>query len=159
MVPVSPEIDPAAAAPLLCAGVTVFNAMRHQQIFPGAIVAIQGLGGLGHLALQYAKKMGFRVVALGSSGAKEKFARDLGASEFIDGSKEKFSEGLQKLGGAAMIVSTATGGGKDNISELLQGLEPLGKLILLSRKFAILSSPLLPALPCSEIQHSIINLT
>ena len=126
------DVDPAAFAPLLCAGVTVFNSMRNMNITPGETVAIQGLGGLGHLAMQYANKMGFKVVALSSSGAKEEFARDLGAHVYIDGSKENHSEALQKMGGAAMIVSTAPN--PKIMGDLVNGLSPMGKLVLLSRQ-------------------------
>ncbi|KAL2049423.1 hypothetical protein ABVK25_010327 [Lepraria finkii] len=124
------DVDPAAFAPLLCAGVTVFNSMRQMNITSGETVAIQGLGGLGHLAVQYANKMGFKVVALSSSGAKEKFAKDLGAHVYIDGSKENHAEALRNMGGAAMIVSTAPNPGI--MGELINGLAPMGKLILLS---------------------------
>ena len=96
----------------------------------GELVAVQGLGGLGHLAIQYATKMGYRVVALSSSSSKESFARDLGASEYLDGSKVNHAEGLQKLGGAALIVSTAPN--PQAMSELQGGLEAMGKLLLLS---------------------------
>jgi D-arabinose 1-dehydrogenase-like Zn-dependent alcohol dehydrogenase len=77
------DVDPVAVAPLLCAGVTVFNGMRQQGIFPGSLVAVQGLGGLGHLALQYANKMGYRVVAVSSSASKKEFASKLGAHESV----------------------------------------------------------------------------
>lgn len=77
-------VDSAEVAPLLCAGVTVFNGLRKQDIIPGSLVAVQGLGGLGHLALQYASKMGFRVAAISSSAAKKDFATDLGAHELVD---------------------------------------------------------------------------
>ena len=124
--------DPAAYGPLLCAGVTVFNGIRQMKITPGSLVAIQGLGGLGHLALQYASKMGYRVVALSSSASKEKFARDLGADEYVDGSKTSQAEALKKLGGADLVVSTAPN--PKVVAELLDGIAPLGKLLLLSRK-------------------------
>ena len=129
------DVDPAAFAPLLCAGVTVFNSMRQMNITSGETVAIQGLGGLGHLAVQYANKMGFKVVALSSSGAKEKFAKDLGAHVYIDGSKENHAEALRNMGGAAMIVSTAPNPGI--MGELINGLAPMGKLILLSREYTL----------------------
>ncbi|CAL8574074.1 hypothetical protein XPA_000047 [Xanthoria parietina] len=129
-VSVPPDVDPAAFCPLLCAGVTVFNSMRQQQIPSGETVAIQGLGGLGHLAIQYASKMGYRVVALSSSSAKEQFAKDLGASEYIDGSKEDQAEALQKLGGASMIVSTAPS--PETIGKLVGGLAFVGKLVILA---------------------------
>lgn len=102
------------------------------KISPGEIVGIQGLGGLGHLALQYAAKMGYRVVALSSSGSKESFARDLGAHDYVDGSKTDQGEYLKKLGGAGLIVSTAPN--PDVIGQLLSGLAPLGKLLILSGK-------------------------
>ena len=123
-------MDPAAYAPLLCAGVTVFNGIRQMKINSGEIVAIQGLGGLGHLAVQYAAKMGYRVVALSSSGAKEKFAKELGASDYIDGSKEDHGEALQKLGGAALIVTTAPN--TEVMKGLIHGLGALGKLLILA---------------------------
>ncbi|KAL8668433.1 MAG: hypothetical protein Q9168_006939 [Polycauliona sp. 1 TL-2023] len=129
-VSVPSDVDPAAFCPLLCAGVTVFNSMRHQQIPPGETVAVQGLGGLGHLAVQYAAKMGYRVVALSTSGAKEQFAKDLGASHYIDGSKEDQAEALQKLGGASLIVSTAPS--PETIGKLVGGLGLLGKLLILA---------------------------
>lgn len=130
-VAVPADVDPAAFCPLLCAGVTVFNSIRHQQITPGETVAVQGLGGLGHLAIQYASKMGYRVVALSSSGAKEKFARDLGATDYIDGSKEDHAEALQKLGGAALIVATAPE--PSILGKLVTGLGIVGKLLILAR--------------------------
>lgn len=105
--------------------------MRQQHIAPGETVAIQGLGGLGHLAVQYASKSGYRVVALSSSGAKEQFARDLGAHEYIDGSKEDHAEALQKLGGASLILSTAPNPAV--IGKLVNGLGLLGKLVILAR--------------------------
>ena len=104
--------------------------MRQAKIPPGATVAIQGLGGLGHLALQYANKFGFRVVALSRDSKKEKFAKELGAHEYIDGSKGDMGEALRALGGASLIVSTAPSA--EVISPLLKGLGPLGKLLILS---------------------------
>lgn len=126
------DVDAASYAPLLCAGVTVFNSMRQMKIPPGETVAVQGLGGLGHLALQYANKMGFKVVALSSTGSKEKFAKELGAHVYVDASKENHAEALMKMGGAAMIVSTAPN--LDIMGDLANGLAPRGKLILLARK-------------------------
>jgi D-arabinose 1-dehydrogenase-like Zn-dependent alcohol dehydrogenase len=94
-------------APLLCAGVTVFNGIRKMNIEQGGVVAIQGLGGLGHLAVQYARKMGYRTVALSSSDSKRDFANKLGATDYVDGSKEKTIDALQAMGGADLIVVTA----------------------------------------------------
>ena len=130
------EVDAASYAPLLCAGVTVFNSMRQMKITSGETVAIQGLGGLGHLALQYANKMGYKVVALSSTGAKEKFAKDLGAHVYVDGSKENHAEALTRMGGAAMIVSTAPN--PEIMGELVNGVAPGGKLVLLARKLNFL---------------------
>ncbi|KUJ15924.1 putative alcohol dehydrogenase [Mollisia scopiformis] len=124
------HVDAAKYAPILCAGVTVFNAMRNMNVPAGSTVAIQGLGGLGHLAIQYANKFGYRVVALSRDSNKEQFARQLGAHEYIDGSKLDVAKALQKLGGASLIVSTAPSA--DAIKPLLKGLGVLGKLLILS---------------------------
>lgn len=124
------HVDAAKYAPILCAGVTVFNAIRKMNIPLGATVAIQGLGGLGHLAIQYANKLGYRVVALSRDAKKEKFARELGADEYVDASKDDTAEALQKLGGASLIVATAPNA--DAITPLLKGLGILGKLLILS---------------------------
>lgn len=102
------------------------------KITPGETVGIQGLGGLGHLALQYASKMGYRVVALSSSASKEKFAKDLGASDYVDGSKTDQAEFLKNLGGAGMIVTTAPN--PNIVGQLVGGLAPEGKLLILSRE-------------------------
>ncbi|KAJ5664629.1 hypothetical protein N7462_011442 [Penicillium macrosclerotiorum] len=112
-----PSHVPAAKyAPILCAGVSVFNSIRHMNVPVGETVAIQGLGGLGHLAIQYANKMGYRVVAISRDATKEKF-EDAGVT-------------LQKLGGASLVVSTAPTA--EVISPLLKGLGILGKLLMLS---------------------------
>jgi D-arabinose 1-dehydrogenase-like Zn-dependent alcohol dehydrogenase len=126
------DIEPAKYAPFLCAGVTTFNAIRHMDVPKGEIVAVQGLGGLGHLALQYANKLGFNVVALSSGSDKEKFARELGANHYVDGKKDDPVKKLQELGGAALIVATAPNA--DAIAPLMLGLQPGGKLLVLSRK-------------------------
>lgn len=127
------HVDAAKYAPILCAGVTVFNSMRHMNIPPGSNVAVQGLGGLGHLALQYANKAGYRVVALSRDSKKEKFARDLGAHEYVDASKGDQGEALQKLGGMSLIIATAPSA--DAITPLLKGLGILGKLLVLASEF------------------------
>ncbi|KAL4940535.1 hypothetical protein BDV06DRAFT_196355 [Aspergillus oleicola] len=127
-----PSHLPAAKyAPILCAGVSVFNSIRHMSISPGSTVAVQGLGGLGHLAIQYANRMGYHVVAISRDGSKEAFARKLGAHEYIDSSKEEdVGVTLQKLGGASLVVSTAPTA--EVMTPLLKGLGILGKLLLLS---------------------------
>jgi D-arabinose 1-dehydrogenase-like Zn-dependent alcohol dehydrogenase len=130
VVSVPEEVDPAEYCPILCAGITVFNSLRKQNIPQGELVGVQGLGGLGHLALQYANKMGYKVVAISSSADKEDFARKLGAHEYIDGSKGDVGEQLQKLGGAACIIFTAPN--PKLIQPLMGGLGPLGKLLILA---------------------------
>ena len=150
------SVSPAKYAPYLCAGVTVFAGIRNMRIPAGETVAIQGLGGLGHLALQYASKMGYRVVALSSSGKKEQFAKEGGAHVYVDGSKEDHAEALQKLGGAALIVVTAPDMGA--IKGLIGGLDKGGKLLVLGGKFcaatSFLQPPLVPPLvPFLSLPH------
>lgn len=130
VVRVPSDVDPVAFAPLLCAGVTVFNSLRVQKITPGELVAVSGLGGLGHLAIQYANKMGYKVAAISSSASKEKFARELGAHYYINTSKEDVSETLQKMGGAACILFTAPAA--ELIPKLIAGLGSMGKLVILA---------------------------
>lgn len=122
------DMDPAEVAPLLCAGVTVFNGMRQLNVSPGEVVAVQGLGGLGHLAIQYARKMGYRTVALSRGSAKKDFAMKLGATDFIDTQAQDVGEALQALGGAAMVVVTAPN--PEVITPLLGGLGVRGKLLI-----------------------------
>jgi len=127
------DISSADYAPLLCAGVTVFNGIRQMGITPGDIVAVQGLGGLGHLAVQYARKMGYRTVALSSSDKKRDFANKLGANDYVDGSKEDTAEALQKMGGASLVVITAPN--PEIVSGLVNACAPLGKVLMLARKY------------------------
>lgn len=130
VVRVPKELDPAETAPLLCAGITVFNSIKKMEIEHGGIVAIQGLGGLGHLAVQYAKKMGYEVVALSTGDDKEKFARELGATHYINTKAKDAAEELMKLGGANLIVQTAPN--PKLLDGLVSGLAPAGKLICLA---------------------------
>jgi len=136
-------MDKAAMAPLLCAGVTTFNGLRHMQGISGGVVAIQGLGGLGHLAVQYASKMGFRTVALSSSDSKKQFATELGASDYIDGSKVDTAKALQEMGGADIIAITAPN--PKLIPQLMSGLAPQGKLLLIALlgEFSTDSTPMI----------------
>lgn len=108
-------------------------------ITAGDTVAVQGLGGLGHLAVQYARKMGYRTVALSTSSNKKDFAEQLGATDYIDTSKEDAAEALQKMGGASLIVVTAPN--PQVMGPLVNGLGPLGKLLILARKFSSLLVP------------------
>ncbi|KAI0782627.1 GroES-like protein [Abortiporus biennis] len=124
------EIDPAEAAPVLCAGITTFNSLRHMNVSPGEIVAVQGIGGLGHFAIQFAHAMGYKTVALSSSPAKAQLAKDLGAHEYIDGSKVDQAKALQELGGAKVIMCTAPN--PKVIQTLIGGLATDGTLLLLA---------------------------
>ncbi|KAG7531632.1 hypothetical protein FFLO_04216 [Filobasidium floriforme] len=123
------ELDP-AQAPLFCSGVTTFNSMRNMGLQPGAVVAIQGLGGLGHLGVQFAAKSGFKTVALSSSDSKKDLAKELGAHVYVDGSKEDQAEALNKLGGADLIMCTAPNA--DIIKKLIGGLAVNGTLLILA---------------------------
>ncbi|WP_254829841.1 alcohol dehydrogenase [Haloglomus salinum] len=101
------DLDAVDAAPLLCAGITTFNALRNTGAGPGDLVAVQGVGGLGHLGVQYAHRMGFETVALSRSPDKRELALELGADHFVDASSEDPAERLQALGGARVILGTA----------------------------------------------------
>jgi D-arabinose 1-dehydrogenase-like Zn-dependent alcohol dehydrogenase len=116
------------AAPLLCAGVTTYNALRNANLRAGDLVAVQGIGGLGHLAVQFARGMGFRVVAIARGKEKEELARKLGAHEYIDSTAEDPAQALLRLGGADAILATASSG--KSMGPLLGGLANRGKLIV-----------------------------
>ncbi len=116
------------AAPLLCAGITVFNALRNSGARAGDLVAVQGIGGLGHLGIQYARQMGFRTVAIGRGGDKQPLARKLGAHEYIDTSAGDPAAALQKMGGANVVLATAPD--SKSMSALVDGLVPRGTLIV-----------------------------
>ncbi len=116
------------AAPLLCAGITTFNALRHSGALPGDIVAVQGIGGLGHLGIQFANKFGYKVAAIGRGPENATLAKKLGASVYIDSKSTNAAEALQKLGGAQVILATAPS--SKAMSELIDGLGPNGKLMV-----------------------------
>ncbi|KAM0202100.1 hypothetical protein ACHAQI_010959 [Fusarium lateritium] len=124
------DVEPASVAPFLCAGVTVFNSIRHQNIMPGETVAIQGIGGLGHLAIQYARKMGYRVVAISSGSSKRELATQLGSHEYIDASQQDPVEALVELGGAKMVICTAPDA--KAIGQYVAALQWQGKLLILA---------------------------
>ena len=115
------------AAPLLCAGITTYNALRHAGAMPGDLVAVLGIGGLGHLGIQYASQMGFRTIAIGRGADKESLTRKLGAHEYVNNSTGSAAAVLQKLGGARVILATAPD--SKSISALVDGLGPNGKLV------------------------------
>ena len=110
----SEGISAAEAGPILCAGITTFNALRNSGARAGDTVAVQGIGGLGHLALQYAARMGFRTVALSRGADKEELARQLGAHEYIDAKVVPAAEALQKIGTAAYQASGSAEGASTN---------------------------------------------
>jgi len=116
------------AAPLLCAGVTTFNALRRSGAMPGDLVAVQGIGGLGHLGVQFASKLGYKVAAIGRGPGNAALAKKLGASLYIDGKTANAAAELQKLGGAQAILGTAPN--SKAMSELIDGLAPTGKFIV-----------------------------
>ncbi len=123
------SLKDAEAAPLLCAGVTTFNALRHSGALPSELVAVQGIGGLGHLGIQYANKFGYKVAAIGRGPENAELAKKLGAHVYIDSQATNAAQELQKLGGAKVIIATAPSG--KSMSELIDGLGPNGKLMVI----------------------------
>jgi len=123
----------AEAAPLLCAGITTFNALRHSGALPGDLVAVQGVGGLGHLGIQFAHKFGYRVAAIGRGPGNAALAKKLGANVYIDSKATNAAAELQKLGGAQVILSTAPS--SKAMSEVIDGLGPNGKLMVIGAAF------------------------
>ncbi|MBN8232947.1 alcohol dehydrogenase catalytic domain-containing protein [Corallococcus macrosporus] len=117
------------AAPLLCAGVTTFNSLRNMGAKPGDLVAVQGIGGLGHLAIQFARKLGYRTVAISRGGDKRQLAMELGAHEYIDTEKGPAAKALQAMGGARVVMMTASS--SSLAGELIGGLGRDGVLLLL----------------------------
>jgi D-arabinose 1-dehydrogenase-like Zn-dependent alcohol dehydrogenase len=122
------ELTSAEAAPLLCAGITTYNALRNAGLRGGDLVAVQGLGGLGHLGIQFARHLGFHTVAIGRGRDKEKLAKDLGAHVYIDTAVEDAAAALRRMGGARAILATAPSG--DAMGPLVSGLAARGKLIV-----------------------------
>ena len=123
------SLDPAEAGPLLCAGITTFNSLRHGGAQPGDLVAVQGIGGLGHLGVQFANKFGYRVAAISRGKQNEPLARKLGAHIYIDAAAGSPAQALQKLGGAKVILATAPAA--KPMTDLIDGLGPHGKMIIL----------------------------
>ncbi len=128
LVAIPEQLTAVDAAPLLCAGVTTYNALRNAPLRAGDLVAIQGLGGLGHLGVQFARRMGFRTVAIARGADKQALALELGAHIYIDSAAEDPASALQRLGGAAGILATAASG--SSMGPLLAGLRPRGQLIV-----------------------------
>jgi alcohol dehydrogenase, propanol-preferring len=122
------ELSSKDAAPLLCAGITTYNALRNAGLRGGDLVAVQGIGGLGHLGIQFARRMGFRAVAIGRGRDKEKLAEELGAHVYIDAASDDAAAVLQRMGGARAILATGTSG--NAMGSLVSGLAAHGKLIV-----------------------------
>src|SRR5213595_1119772 len=122
------SLSDAEAAPLLCAGITTFNALRHSGAMPGDLVAVQGIGGLGHLGVQFARKFGYKVAAIGRGSENATLAKKLGAEVYIDSRATNAAAELQKLGGAQVILATVPS--SKAMSDLVDGLGPNGKLMV-----------------------------
>jgi D-arabinose 1-dehydrogenase-like Zn-dependent alcohol dehydrogenase len=123
------EFGAAEAAPLLCAGVTTFNALRHSGAMPGDAVAILGIGGLGHLGVQFANKLGFRTVAIARGADKEALSRKLGAHHFIDSATEDVAAALNRLGGARAMLATVASA--KAMTPVIDGLSVRGRLVVI----------------------------
>src|SRR6267142_2328332 len=122
------ELTSVEAAPLLCAGITTYNALRNAGLRGGDLVAVQGIGGLGHLGIQFARHMGFRTAAIGRGSEKEMLAKDLGAHVYIDTAVDDAAAALRRMGGARAILATAPSG--NAMGPLVSGLASRGKLII-----------------------------
>jgi D-arabinose 1-dehydrogenase-like Zn-dependent alcohol dehydrogenase len=133
LVAIPDSLGAVEAAPLLCAGITTFNALRHSGALPGDLVAVQGIGGLGHLGIQFANKFGYRVAAIGRGSENAALTKKLGASVYIDSKSTNAAEALQKLGGAQVILATAPS--SKAMSALIDGLGPNGKLMVVGATF------------------------
>jgi D-arabinose 1-dehydrogenase-like Zn-dependent alcohol dehydrogenase len=123
------EFGAAEAAPLLCAGVTTYNALRHSGAMPGDVVAILGIGGLGHLGVQFANKLGFRTVAIARGADKEALSRKLGAHHFIDSATEDVAAALNRLGGARAVLATVASA--KAMTPVIDGLAVRGRLVVI----------------------------
>jgi D-arabinose 1-dehydrogenase-like Zn-dependent alcohol dehydrogenase len=133
LVAIPENLNDAEAAPLLCAGITTYNALRHSGAFPGDLVAVLGIGGLGHLGIQFANKFGYNVAAIGRGPENATLAKKLGANMYIDSKATNAAEVLQKMGGARVILATAPS--SKAMSELIDGLGPNGKLMVIGAAF------------------------
>ena len=133
LVPMPETLGDAEAAPLLCAGITTYNALRRSGAFPGDLVAVQGIGGLGHLGVQFANKFGYKVAAIGRGSEDAALAKKLGAHIYIDSKASNAAEELGKMGGAQVILATAPS--SKAMSELIDGLGPNGKLVVIGAAF------------------------
>jgi len=144
------DLPPVEAAPLMCAGITTFNALRNSGARPGDVVAVLGLGGLGHLGVQYAAKMGFHTVGIARGKDKEPLARKLGAAVYIDSQAQDPAAELQKLGGAKAILATVTSG--EAMSAVQGGLAVNGTLLVIGAAESLQVSPLLLLMGCRSVK-------
>ncbi|HYV56220.1 MAG TPA: alcohol dehydrogenase catalytic domain-containing protein [Candidatus Nitrosopolaris sp.] len=144
------QLSAVEAAPLMCAGVTTFNALRNSGARPGDLVAVLGLGGLGHLGVQFAARMGFRTVAIARGKDKEALARELGASRYIDSQAGDPAAALRELGGARVILATVTNG--PAMTAVLGGLGVHGTLLVIGAAESIEASPFLLIAGCRAIK-------
>lgn len=135
------ELNPVEAAPLLCAGITTFNALRNSVAKPGDTVAVLGIGGLGHLGVQFCAKMGFNTIAIARGKDKEALAKKLGAKHYIDSEAQDVAKTLQQMGGAKVILSTVTN--SDAVSAVVGGLSNDGELVIVGVPFEPIHVPAL----------------
>lgn len=133
LTPIPQGLNDVEAAPLLCAGITTYNALRHSGAMPGDLVAVLGVGGLGHLGIQFANKFGYKVAAIARGPQDATLAKKLGAHFYIDNKATNPAQELQKLGGAQAILATAPS--SKSMSEVFEGLGPNGKLIVVGAEF------------------------
>lgn len=144
------ELSPADAAPLMCAGITTFNALRNSGARPGDVVAVLGLGGLGHLGVQYAVKMGFKTIGIARGKDKEPLAKKLGAHHYIDSQSQDPAAELQKLGGARVILATVTAG--EAMAAVQGGLGLHGTLLIVGAAQSLTISPLVLIMGARSVQ-------
>ena len=142
------DLSDVDAAPLLCAGITTFNALRESVARPGDLVAIVGIGGLGHLGVQYAAKMGFEVVAIARGEEKGPLAKELGAHHYIDSTTSDVAEELTRLGGAQVVLATVTV--PDAMTATLGGIKPRGQLVVVGASADPLQVPPFALIPGSS---------
>lgn len=144
------ELSAIDGAPLMCAGVTTFNALRNSGARGGDLVAVLGIGGLGHLGVQFAARMGFKTVAIARGKDKEKFARDLGAHHYIDSQASEPAAELNKLGGAKVVIATVTNA--DAMAATLGGLAPNGVLMVIGAAGPLSVDPILLISGCRSVR-------
>jgi D-arabinose 1-dehydrogenase-like Zn-dependent alcohol dehydrogenase len=143
-------IEAIDAGPLLCAGITTYNSLRNSGVRAGDTVAVLGIGGLGHLGVQFAAKMGMRTIALSNGPSKEKLARELGAHEYVDTSAVAPAQGLQKLGGADVVLATAPN--SEAMVAVIGGLKPRGTLLIVGAPHEPMILSVLPLISGKRIQ-------